>query len=160
MAIATFAAGCFWDVQHKFQRLDGVQQATAGYSGGAVAHPSYEEVSSGETGHAESVQVEFDNRQVSYEILLKFFWECHDATTLNRQGVDVGSQYRSVVFFHSPEQKWFAERVKEALQATGQYTSPIVTELTPAGRFYVAEEYHQNYFQKKGLATCPLKTRE
>ena len=150
MATATFAAGCFWDIQNKFSQVSGVKKVFAGYTGGAKEHPNYEEVLTGETGHAEAVEIEFDNRQISYEALLKLFWKNHDASTVDRQGLDVGSQYRSVVFFHTSEQQWFAERIKEALMASGEYKDPIVTDIVPAGKFYQAEDQHQHYFDKKG----------
>ena len=151
---ATFAAGCFWGVEAAFRQVDGVISTQVGYIGGSVVDPTYEQVCSGRTGHAEAVAVEYDAARVSYGELLNVFWENHDPTTLNRQGPDVGAQYRSAIFFHSPEQSAAARASKETLQQSGKYKRPIVTELTPAPEFYRAEEYHQQYFEKRGVKTC------
>jgi peptide-methionine (S)-S-oxide reductase len=147
---ATFGAGCFWGVETAFRKVEGVTDATAGYSGGDLENPTYGDVCSGTTGHAEVVEVEYDPSKVSYEELLEVFWENHDPTTLNRQGLDVGTQYRSVIFFHTPDQGAAARASKEKAQA--RYKPPIVTEITPASEFYRAEEYHQRYFEKNRLA--------
>lgn len=156
MEKATFAAGCFWGVEAEFRKIKGVINATSGYSGGHFANPSYQQVCTGKTGHAESVLVEFDPAQVSYDQLLDAFWELHDPTTPNRQGPDVGTQYRSAIFYHSPEQKAAAEASRQKLQASGRVQRPIVTEIVAASEFYPAEEYHQRYFEKRGLASCHI----
>ena len=148
MQTATFAAGCFWGVEATFRKVDGVVETVVGYTGGTTADPSYEEVCSGRTGHAEAVQVRFDPARVSYEDLLEVFWDLHDPTTLNRQGPDVGSQYRSAIFVHDAEQGAAAAASKERLQESGRYRDPIVTEILPAGLFHRAEDYHQQYFEK------------
>ena len=145
---ATFAAGCFWGVESAFRKVAGVIDVAVGYTGGTMDHATYEAVCSGRTGHAESVQVEFDPARVSYERLLDAFWACHDPTTPDRQGPDVGSQYRSAIFFHSPEQEKSARASREALQRSGRFRAPVVTEITPASTFWPAEEYHQRYFEK------------
>ncbi len=149
MQVATFAAGCFWGVEKTFRRMHGVIATSVGYSGGSIANPAYEDVCTDKTGHAEVVRIEFDADKVSYRYLVEVFWNCHNPTTLNRQGPDVGSQYRSAIFYHSPKQKATAEASKESLQASGRYASPIVTEIMPAAKFYPAEEYHQQYLQKR-----------
>ncbi len=149
MAIATFGAGCFWGVEAAFRQVDGVTSTAVGYAGGELANPSYEIVCSGQTGHAEVVRVEFDPARVSYQQLLDRFWETHDPTTLNRQGPDVGTQYRSAVFFHDAEQEAAARAAKESLQESGRYRNPIVTEVTPAPDFWIAEDYHQQFFEKR-----------
>lgn len=154
MAIATFAAGCFWGVEVAFRQVEGVIEVAVGYMGGHVEQPTYEQVCTDETGHAEVAQVEYDPQQVSYEALLDVFWSCHDPTQRNRQGLDVGSQYRSVIFFHSEEQRKAAEMAKRELQERGIYDRPIVTAIEPAQTFYRAEEYPQRYFEKRGLAPC------
>ena len=154
MAIATFAAGCFWGVEVTFGQIDGVMRTEVGYTGGATENPTYREVCTDRTGHAEAVQVEYDPEKVSYEQLLDVFWANHDPTTLNRQGPDVGSQYRSAVFFHTPEQEQAARASKDALDQSGRFHGPIVTQIVPAAAFYPAEEYHQKYLEKRGLATC------
>ena len=151
---AIFAAGCFWGVEAAFSEIDGVVETAVGYSGGRTENPTYEQVCSDRTGHAEAVEVIFDPAAVSYEHLLEAFWELHDPTTMNRQGPDVGSQYRSAIFFHTPEQAKAARESKARAQASGKYRRPIVTEITPASEFYRAEEYHQKYFQKHGGAAC------
>ncbi|MEE9276671.1 MAG: peptide-methionine (S)-S-oxide reductase MsrA [bacterium] len=151
MEKATFGAGCFWGVEAAFARVPGVASTAVGYTGGASENPTYREVCSGGTGHAEAVEVSFDPEKVSYEALLAVFWEVHDPTTLNRQGPDVGTQYRSGVFFHDEAQEAAARASKEALGASGRHRNSIVTEITPASVFHRAEEYHQKYFEKNGL---------
>lgn len=148
---AMFAAGCFWGVEAAFAELKGVNSAVSGYSGGRLKDPSYGEVCEGNTGHAETVLVEYDPSVISYESLLKAFWGMHDPTTPNRQGPDIGSQYRSAIFYFTPEQAAKARAAKEKLEKLGSYKKPIVTEITPAGIFYKAEEYHQQYYRKKGI---------
>ena len=145
--IATFGAGCFWCVEAVFERLDGVLSVKSGYSGGFTEDPTYKEVCSGTTGHAEVCQIRFDPKRIGYEELLEVFWKTHDPTTLNRQGPDVGTQYRSVVFYHNTDQKETAEKLKGKLDASGDWSSPIVTEITSAVKFYPAEKYHQDYFR-------------
>ena len=157
MLKATFGAGCFWGVEHAFRQIEGVIDTKVGYSGGTMDNPSYEDVCSGETGHAEVVQVTFDPTKVSYRKLLNVFWDNHDPTTLNRQGPDIGTQYRSVIFYHDPAQKIEAELLKEELEKSMQYTNPVVTEIVPAQPFYTAEEYHQQYLEKRGLVSCRTK---
>lgn len=152
--LATFAAGCFWQVEASFRQIPGVRATTVGYTGGHTEAPTYEEVCRHGTGHAEAVMVEFEPDQVSYEELLDAFWGSHDPTQLNRQGPDVGDQYRSAIFFHSPEQEQAATASKEAAQA--RFDRPIVTEITPAPRFWPAEEYHQRYLEKRGMASCAV----
>ena len=152
--IATFGAGCFWGVEAAFQRVPGVIETAVGYSGGHTESPSYQDVCTDETGHAEVVQVAFDPAKVSFEELLQVFWGMHDPTQLNRQGPDVGTQYRTAIFFHSPEQEAVAKKSREALEASGRLRRRIATEITPAGKFYRAEEYHQKYLQKRGAASC------
>jgi peptide-methionine (S)-S-oxide reductase len=156
MEKATFGAGCFWGVEAAFREVKGVLSTAVGYAGGKLLNPTYQDVCSDETGHAEVVQVEFDPAQVSYDDLLRVFWENHDPTTLNRQGPDVGTQYRSVIFFHSPAQKAAAEASKAALAQSGRYRRPIVTEIVPAPEFWRAEEYHQQYLEKRGQAHCRI----
>ena len=151
---ATFAAGCFWGVEAAFRAVPGVVTTTVGYSGGSFPNPTYHDVCTGRTGHAEVVQVEFDPERVSYQELLRVFWENHDPTTLNRQGPDHGTQYRSAIFFHTPEQQAAALAAKQQLERSGAYKRPIVTEITPASAFYRAEEYHQQYLEKRGQASC------
>ena len=151
---ATFGAGCFWQVEETFRELKGVKSTAAGYTGGSFKNPSYEDVCSGRTGHAEAVQVTYDPSEISYEGLLKVFWENHDPTTMNRQGPDVGEQYRSAIFYHTPEQKRLAEKSKAGLEKSGKYKSRIVTQIVPASKFYEAEEYHQQYLKKRGLKVC------
>jgi peptide-methionine (S)-S-oxide reductase len=147
---ATFAGGCFWCVEAQFQLLKGVVKVESGYSGGHVKNPSYREVCNGTTGHAEVTQVYFDRSLITYEELLEAFWQAHDPTTLNRQGNDVGTQYRSAIFYHNPEQKKLAEEYKKKLDASGAFNGPIVTEITPFSVFYKAENYHQDYFELNG----------
>ncbi len=152
MEKATFGAGCFWGVEAAFHKIEGVASTTVGYAGGSFKDPTYEDVCSGKTGHAEVVQVEYDLSKVSYEELLRVFWNIHDPTTLNRQGPDIGTQYRSAVFFHNPEQEAAATVSKQKLQSSGRYRKSIVTEIMPALEFYRAEDYHQQYFEKCGIA--------
>jgi peptide-methionine (S)-S-oxide reductase len=157
MAKATFAAGCFWGVEVAFRRVEGVVATRVGYTAGTFANPTYKDVCSGRTGHAEAVEVEYDPSKVSYEELLNVFWQEHDPTTLNRQGPDIGTQYRSAIFFHTQEQETSAKASKEKLEHSGQYSNRIVTEIVQASAFYPAEEYHQQYLEKRGLATCRIK---
>ncbi len=154
METATFAAGCFWGVEEVFGTLEGVTSTAVGYIGGTTADPTYEDVCSGRTGHAEAVQLHFDPLKVSYELLLDRFWSIHDPTQLNRQGSDLGAQYRSAIFHHGPEQEAAARRSKKALADSGRYKRPIVTEITPASTFYRAEDYHQQYLAKRGKGAC------
>ncbi|HUP00053.1 MAG TPA: peptide-methionine (S)-S-oxide reductase MsrA [Gemmatimonadota bacterium] len=153
---ATFGAGCFWGVEVAFRQLPGVNAAAVGYMGGTTENPSYKEVCNDTTGHAEVVQVEYDPGRVSYEELLDLFWRSHDPTTLNRQGLDVGTQYRSAIFTHTPEQAEAARASKERLDRERRFRRPIVTEIAPAGPFWRAEEYHQRYLEKRGLAACQI----
>lgn len=156
MAKATFAAGCFWGVEDAFRQVKGVTSTTVGYTGGHTKNPSYKEVCTDRTGHAEAVEIEFDPNQVSYRELLALFFQSHDPTTLNRQGPDFGSQYRSAIFFHDPEQEATARESKAALEKAGIFKRPIVTQIVPASEFYRAEEYHQQYFEKQGIRSCHL----
>jgi peptide-methionine (S)-S-oxide reductase len=151
MEIATFGAGCFWGVEAAFREVDGVVDVLAGYAGGHLSNPTYRDVCSGRTGHAEAVHVEYDPSRVSYAQLLDVFWRAHDPTQVNRQGPDVGEQYRSVIFFHTPAQEAAARASKEALERSGRYQRPIATQILPAPPFYRAEEYHQRYLEKQGL---------
>lgn len=152
---ATFGAGCFWGVEAEFRQLPkGVVSTAVGYEGGTMKNPTYRDVCTDRTGHAEVVEVEYDPEKISYEDLLKVFWANHDPTTLNRQGPDVGTQYRSVIFYHTPEQQAAALASKEKLEKSGRYRRPIVTEIVPATSFYRAEEYHQQYLEKRGLSSC------
>lgn len=153
---ATFGAGCFWGIEETFRQVQGVRSTAAGYSGGTVENPTYQQVCSGRTGHAEVVQVTYDPAVVSYSDLLEVFWNAHNPTTRNRQGWDIGKQYRSAIFFHTPEQERIATESKAARQPTGRLSRKIVTEITPAGPFYRAEEYHQQYLAKRGAASCRL----
>ena len=152
MERATFGAGCFWGVEANFRRIPGVKSARVGYAGGSTEDPGYEEVCTGRTGHAEVVEVEFDPKIVSYEQILDVFFGMHDPTTPNRQGPDIGSQYRSLILTEGPDQDAAARRVKRDFDAGGRYPAPIVTEIAPAGPFYPAEEYHQRYFEKHGIS--------
>lgn len=162
MALATFAAGCFWGVEATFRKLPGVIDAIVGYTGGHTTNPTYREVCSHNTGHAEAVQIEYDPNQITYEQLLDVFWRSHTPTQLNRQGPDIGSQYRSAIFFHSPEQEKAAIASKQALAQSGIFKDPIVTEIKPAAEFYKAEEYHQRYVEKHPNVFChaPLREKE
>jgi peptide-methionine (S)-S-oxide reductase len=149
---ATFGAGCFWHVEDLLRKTKGVKSTQVGYIGGKLANPTYDEVCTDKTGHAEAVQVEYDPNEITYDELLKVFWSNHDPTSLNRQGPDVGHQYRSAVFFHNDEQAQIARKSKEELETSGKFHKPIVTEIVPAPEFYKAEDYHQKYFQKHGLS--------
>ena len=153
---ASFAAGCFWGVEAAFRPIKGVLSTSVGYSGGTLENPAYEDVCSHTTGHAETVLVEFDPAVVSYDQLLEVFWSCHDPTQLNRQGPDVGSQYRSAIFYHTPAQQAAAEASKDRLDHSGKHGRPIATQIVPAATFYRAEEYHQQYLEKRGEASCHL----
>ena len=153
---AIFGAGCFWGVEAAFRQVQGVVSTSVGYSGGTYADPTYRDVCSGRTGHAEVVEVVYDPSRISYEQLLEVFWENHDPTTVNRQGPDVGAQYRSAIFFHTSEQEAAAQASKAGLERSHRYRRPIVTEITPASVFYPAEEYHQQYLEKRGLSTCRI----
>ena len=153
---ATFAAGCFWGIQAIFDRVKGVKSTSVGYMGGHSENPTYKEVCTDKTGHAEVVLIQYDPKIVSYEILLKVFWDIHDPTSLNKQGPDFGTQYRSAIFYHTEEQRELAEKSKKELDASNEFDKPIVTEIVPATVFYPAEEYHQKYFEKNGPSSdCP-----
>jgi peptide-methionine (S)-S-oxide reductase len=152
--IATFGAGCFWGVEAGFRRVPGVLDAVTGYSGGTTQNPTYRDVCSDTTGHAEVVQVTFDPDKVSYQQLLDVFWKMHDPTQVNGQGPDFGTQYRTAIFFHSPEQEAIAKKSKQALEVSGRLRRPMATEITPAGPFWPAEEYHQRYLEKRGATSC------
>jgi peptide-methionine (S)-S-oxide reductase len=154
--IATFGAGCFWGVEAAYRQLPGVLSTRVGYLGGTMENPTYRDVCSGRTGHAEVVEVTYDPARLTYDDLLTVFWENHDPTTLNRQGPDVGEQYRSAIFYHDDEQKAAAEASKAERDRSGKYRRPIVTEITPASAFYEAEDYHQQYLEKRGLASCHI----
>src|SRR5882672_6531435 len=156
MEKATFGAGCFWGIEAAFRQVRGVTSTAVGYMGGTLKNPTYQNVCTGRTGHAEVVQVEFDPAQVTYEQLLAVFWENHDPTTLNRQGPDVGTQYRSAVFFHTPEQEAAARAAADAIGRSGRYKRPVVTEIKPAPEFWRAEEYHQQYLEKRGVSHCRI----
>jgi len=149
---ATFAAGCFWHVEDLFRKTKGVKSTQVGYIGGKLANPTYEEVCTDKTGHAEAVEIEYDPKEISYEELLDLFWHNHNPTSLNRQGPDVGIQYRSSIFFHDETQKQTALKSKEKLESSGKFSKKIVTEIVPSLEFYKAEEYHQKYFQKHGIS--------
>jgi peptide-methionine (S)-S-oxide reductase len=153
---ATFGAGCFWGIEAAFRRLEGVKDTPVGYMGGATENPSYREVCTGRSGHAEVVQVIYDPSKVTYERLLELFWSVHDPTTPNRQGPDVGYQYRSVIFYHTPEQKSAAESSKDQMERSGHFKHKIVTAIEPAPTFWRAEEYHQRYFEKNPTRGCHL----
>ena len=154
--VATFAAGCFWGVEASFRKIPGVLDVAVGYSGGETQNPTYRDVCTDETGHAEVVQVTFDPNKVNYQQLLDAFFAMHDPTQVNRQGPDFGTQYRTAIFFHSPEQEAAARKTKEALQAGGKFRAPIATEITPASTFWRAEEYHQRYLEKRGAPSCHI----
>lgn len=153
---ATFGAGCFWGVEAAFRQITGVQSTAVGYEGGILKNPTYRDVCTDTTGHVEVVEVTFDPAQVSFETLLNTFWDNHNPTTLNYQGPDHGTQYRSAIFTHSPEQAAVAEASKTAQDKSGHFKKPIVTEIVPAQTFYVAEDYHQQYLEKRGLSTCHI----
>lgn len=157
MEKAIFAAGCFWGVESAFREVKAVKQTAVGYSGGHTKNPTYKDVCTDKTGHAEVVEVEFDPSVVSYDDLLNVFWQAHDPTQVNRQGPDYGTQYRSAIFFLTPEQEAAAKASKEKLQKSGQFKKPIATEITPASEFYRAEEYHQQYLEKRGMAHCRIQ---
>ena len=154
--VATFGAGCFWGIEAAFRKVPGVLDVAVGYSGGQTQNPTYREVCTDTTGHAEVVQVTFDPEKVSYDQLLNVFWTIHDPTQVNRQGPDFGKQYRTAIFFHSPEQEAAAKKSKQALGASRKFSRPIATEITPAGPFWRAEEYHQRYLEKRGAASCHI----
>jgi peptide-methionine (S)-S-oxide reductase len=156
MEKATFAAGCFWGVEETFRVLDGVESTRVGYIGGHLDNPTYQDVCTDTTGHAEAVEVIYDPSKVSYETLLNIFWENHDPTQLNRQGPDSGTQYRTAVFYHSDAQREAAEASKKALQESGRFKRPVVTQIVPAVTFWPAEDYHQQYLLKRGLANCHI----
>src|SRR5437867_10599729 len=153
---ATFGAGCFWGVEETFRKLKGVVSTAVGYAGGTKENPTYEDVCTDKTGHAEVVEVEFDPSQINYDVLLDVFWSNHNPTTMNRQGPDVGMQYRSVIFYHSPAQRAAAEASKEKIEQCGRFKRPIVTAIEPAPAFWRAEEYHQRYLAKRGQAHCAI----
>ena len=154
---ATFAAGCFWGVEAAFRQTKGVKATAVGYTGGTTKNPTYEQVCTDTTGHAEAVEVEYDPAEVSYDQLLSVFWENHDPTQMNRQGPDYGSQYRSAIFFRTPEQHAAATAAKERLERGGKFKRPIATQIVPATEFYRAEEYHQQYLEKRGQASCHIR---
>ena len=154
--IATFGAGCFWGVEAGFRRVPGVIEAISGYSGGHMESPTYKDVCTDQTGHAEVVQVTFDPAKVSYEQVLEVFWKMHDPTQVNRQGPDYGTQYRTAIFYHTPEQQAKALKSKEALEKSGKLRRPVATEITAAGPFWRAEEYHQKYLEKRGQESCHI----
>lgn len=155
---ATFAAGCFWGVESLFKQIPGVISTKVGYIGGHTENPTYTEVCTDKTGHAEAIEITFDPDRVSYAELLNVFWQNHNPTLLNRQGPDIGTQYRSAIFYHDAEQARLAQESKRALEKTRQFSRPIVTEITPAATFYPAEEYHQNYCEKNNISHCSLST--
>jgi len=156
MAKATFAAGCFWGVESTFRQLAGVTGTRVGYIGGKTENPTYKEVCTDRTGHAEAVEVVYDPAKISYDKLLNVFWENHDPTQLNRQGPDWGTQYRSAVFYHSPEQEVEAKASKDKLEKSHRFSKPVVTQIVPAVTFYEAEDYHQQYLEKRGLTSCHI----
>lgn len=151
---AVFAAGCFWGVEETFRTLPGVLRTAVGYTGGRLKKPCYESVCEGDTGHAEAVRIDYDPSQITYERLLEVFWNIHNPTTLNRQGPDIGEQYRSAIFYHSPAQQKAAEDSKQRLEKSGKWKHPVVTQIVPAAEFWMAEEYHQQYLKKRGLGSC------
>ena len=155
--LATLGGGCFWCVEAVFERVDGVNSVTSGYTGGQKDNPTYDEICTGTTGHAEVAQLEFDPMKITFEQLLDVFWDAHDPTTLNRQGADRGTQYRSAIFYHDESQKAAAIASKERWNGSGRFSNPIVTEITPASTFYRAEEYHQRYLEKHGLVSCHIR---
>jgi peptide-methionine (S)-S-oxide reductase len=156
--IAIFGAGCFWGVESAFRALDGVVDVTVGYAGGTVDQPTYRMVCSGKSGHAEVVRVEYDPSRVSFEKLVELFWQIHDPTTLNRQGPDIGTQYRSVIFYSDERERAAAQESKRRLDESGKFRRPIVTQIVPAAKFYPAEDYHQRYYEKMGIApSCGIR---
>ena len=160
MEKATFAAGCFWGVECEFNQVKGVTSTVVGYMGGTKKNPTYQDVCTGTTGHAEVVELEYDPSVVTYEELLSLFWEIHDPTQVNRQGPDVGTQYRSAIFYHTEDQRKSAEESKDKLQGSGKYQREIVTEITPASTFYEAEEYHQKYYERHSMDSCVIRGLE
>lgn len=156
-AVATFGAGCFWGIESDFRAIKGVTASWVGYMGGKRKNPTYEQVCTDETGHAEAVHVEYDPNQISYEQLLEVFWNGHNPTTMNRQGPDIGTQYRSVIFYHNESQRLAAEKSKRALDAAKKWKNPVVTVIEPAKTFYIAEDYHQQYLEKRGRSSCHTK---
>ena len=156
MEKATFGAGCFWGVEAEFRKIKGVKSTAVGYEGGSTQSPTYKDVCTDKTGHVEVVEVEYDPKEVSYDELLNVFWENHDPTQVNRQGADVGTQYRSVIFYHNDEERKLAEQSKATRGASGRYRRPIATAIEPASAFWRAEEYHQQYLEKRGLASCHI----
>lgn len=154
LQMATFAAGCFWGVEEVFTKTKGVKSTRVGYIGGNLPNPTYEDVCTDRTGHAEALQVKYDPKEISYEELLDLFWSIHNSTTKNRQGPDIGSQYRSIIFYHSPEQERIAKKSKQELEDSNKFQNKIVTEIVPATTFYPAEDYHQKYYQKIGGGSC------
>ncbi|MFQ5969173.1 MAG: peptide-methionine (S)-S-oxide reductase MsrA [Nitrososphaerales archaeon] len=154
LEVATFAAGCFWGVEDAFGQIKGIKSTMVGYTGGTFKNPTYEDVCTDKTGHAEAVQIQYDPKEVSYEELLDAFWSIHDPTTMNRQGPDIGPQYRSMISYHTPEQEALAKKSKEELEKSGKVKKKIVTEIVPATTFYEAEEYHQKYYPKRGGGSC------
>jgi peptide-methionine (S)-S-oxide reductase len=157
VALATFGGGCFWCTEAVFNRIEGVRSVMPGYSGGSTVNPTYEEVCSGKSGHAEVVQIEYDPAKISYEQLLEVFWKAHDPTTLNRQGADVGTQYRSIILYRSKAEKEIAEKSKHKIETSGAFKDPVVTELKPFETFYSAEDYHQEYYEKnRGAYYCSI----
>ncbi len=156
MEKATFGAGCFWGVEAEFRKIKGVKSTAVGYEGGHTERPTYQDVCTDRTGHAEVVEVTYDPAEVSYQDLLNVFWENHDPTQVNRQGPDTGTQYRTAIFYHTPEQQQIAEQSKSERSASGKYRRPIATEIVLAATFWRAEEYHQQYLEKRGLATCHI----
>jgi peptide-methionine (S)-S-oxide reductase len=154
LQLATFAAGCFWGVEESFSKIKGVKSTMVGYTGGRHTNPTYRDVCTDSTGHAEAIQLQYDPEEVTYEELLKVFWSTHNPTTKNRQGPDIGSQYRSVIFYHTPEQELSARSSIEELEKSGRFSNRIVTEIVPASTFYKAEQYHQKYYEKKGGGNC------
>lgn len=154
---ATFAAGCFWGIEEVFRQIKGVKSTMVGYTGGHHENPTYADVCTDQTGHAEAVQIQYDPKEISYEQLLEVFWTIHDPTTKNRQGPDIGSQYRSAIFYHNPEQEAIAKKSKEKWDSSGKFRNKIVTEIVPASKFYKAEEYHQKYYQKKSFGSCYIR---
>jgi peptide-methionine (S)-S-oxide reductase len=153
---ATFGAGCFWGVEETFKDIPGVKSTAVGYLGGTYDNPTYKDVCTGRTGHAEVLQLQYDPNQVSYDSLLDTFWRNHNPTTLNRQGPDIGTQYRSAIFFHTPQQAESAKASKEKMEQSGTFRNAIVTEITPASTFYPAEDYHQRYLEKRGMGACHI----
>jgi peptide-methionine (S)-S-oxide reductase len=153
---ATFGAGCFWGVEETFKDIPGVKSTAVGYLGGTYDNPTYKDVCTGKTGHAEVLQLQYDPNQVSYDSLLDTFWRNHNPTTMNRQGPDVGTQYRSAIFFHTPQQEETATASKEKMERSSTFRNPIVTEITPASTFYRAEDYHQRYLEKRGMGACHI----